>query len=104
MLTCFFDETGIKGQDAVTFFSKGFINHLPIKSDKVKWLSKVARIGMLTQITIPTHIAKVDLPACDENRCKKGQQKFLLRFGYFYAIEYLYCQFHCAVSPDVGYL
>ena len=73
MLARFFDETGIKGQDTVPVLSKRLINHLPIEADKVKGFSKVARIGMFTQITISTQVAKVDLPACDEDRCKKRQ-------------------------------
>ena len=33
-----------------------------------------------------------------------GKQEFLFRFGNRKAIEYFYNQFHCAVSPDAGYL
>ena len=102
VLARFFYKRRIESQDAFALFAKCLIDELAVEPDKIERLCKLPRVGVFAKVAVARKVAEVDFSAGDQDRREKCQQKLSLRLGYGDAVEYLFCQFHCAVSPVEG--
>ena len=82
---------------------RSLVDHFPVEGHKVEGLAILTPVGLLRNLTVATKVAEVGLPSHDQYGSKQGQQELPLRFENGQSVEYLFCQVHCAVSPEGGY-
>ena len=81
-LATFGDKWTIQYRYLLVITGHSFFNELFVKIGKVKGLAKLTWIGLFVQITIATHIPKVDFAAHQQNCQEQGHHEFLLRLRY----------------------
>ena len=99
LLTGFRNETGIEGDDPLTFGPDRFVDQLSVEGDRIKRFGKLTRVGLLRKVAVAAQIAEMDLATDDQNRRKQRQEKLPWGFGDTDSIEYLFRQVHeCRLS------